>query len=355
MKRQYRIAVLTAVAALFPLSLAAQTIDPTVEVVRKYDVTIDDMAKPTIPASVDDSIYVFGRNFDYTIFNRPVSNLYDFTPYDALQLKPVAPQRYPFFYARLGCQYPVSPSAELHLQKITHSGLYFSLSGRHNSYFGELPSATSDAVINADKMQNDIRADFKYAWTSGEFDLNAGFNYDDFAFGGSDLIQENSRKAFNVSAGLRSAHKEANSIYYAFKADVRRTDAGYSFAPDTGSSLGETRLDLRGKVGTTFDIHRVYINMNIKYASYDKLKDYTIGIVEFSPMYEYDQGIFSGKLGVRFGNHFGILHDGVEAASDGNNLKPWSNIFPDIDARLRLVKDYLWLHAKLGGGNDMNA
>lgn len=356
MKRKYSTAFLTAVAVLSRLQLAAQTIDPTVEVVRKYEVNIDDMAKPTIPAAVDDSIYVFGRSFDYSIFNRPVSNLYDFTPYDALQLKPVAQKRYPFLYARVGCQYPLAPSAELHLQRITHSGLYFSLSGSHDSYIGELPSAVSGGSVNAAKYRNSLRADFKYAWASGEFDLNAGYNFDDFSFGtDAGPFQWNRRESFNLSAGLRSAHKEANSIYYAFKANLRRTDSDYAWKATDSLAIGETRLDLRGKVGTTFDVHRVYININIKYASYDKLKDYTLGIVEFSPMYEYDRGVFSGKLGVRFGNHFGILHDGMTAAVDGNNLKPWSNIFPDIDARLSLLRDYLWLHAKIGGGNDMNA
>lgn len=361
MRRFYMILAAASSAALFSLNAVAQTIDPTVEIVRKYDVSIDDKTKPVIPASVDDSIYVFGRNFDYSIFNRPIANLYDFTPYDALQLKVADPQRYPFFNIRLGCQYPFTPSADVHLQRITHSGLYFSLSGRHNSYFGELPAAIGQNPLDAGKLENDVRADFKYAWTSGELDLTAGYAYDDYSFKEQyGLSQWNRRQSFNVGAALRSAHKEDNSLYYAFRANVRRTDSDYLFGLGNAAvgdtlAIGETRLDFHGRVGTTFDVHRVYLNMNIKYVSYDKLKDYTLGIVEFSPMYEYDKGIFSGRLGVRFGNHFGILHEGVAEAEDGNNLKPWSNIFPDIDARLRIVKDYLWLHAVISGGNEMNA
>ena len=109
MKRIVIAALSAAFAILFPTVSAAQTIAPTVEVTRKYDVSIGDMVKPFAPVAFNDSLLAIERNFDYSIFSRPYRSLYDFTPYDALQLKPADPQRYPLVCARIGCQYPVMP------------------------------------------------------------------------------------------------------------------------------------------------------------------------------------------------------------------------------------------------------
>ena len=347
--------VLLVLFAAFAFSAAAQSIAPTVEVTRKYDVNMGDMVKPFAPAAFDDSLLRIERNFDYSIFSRPYRSLYDFTPYDALQLKPAELQRYPIVNVRVGCQYPVMPSAEVHLQKITHKGLYFSLSGNHDSYYGGLPSAVSDETVQAGRMQNGISGDFKYAWSAGEFNFRAGYNYDDYAYELGGTRQWNNRNALDISAALNSAHKEENSIYYNFAARLLRTGSSYYHTLTDSLSLAETMMNIKGRVGTTFDVHRVYINMDIKFAGYDELKNYTLGLVEFSPMYEMNYKGFSGKLGVRFGNRFGIKKEKDATVADGNDLEPWTNIFPDIDARLRLVKDYLWLHAQIGGGNDMNA
>lgn len=362
MKKTFITAIAAAFAVLFPAVSGAQTIAPTVEVTRKYDVSMGDMVKPFAPVAFNDSLLQIERNFDYSVFSRPYRSLYDFTPYDALQLKPAAPQRYPLICARIGCQYPVMPSAELQFQKITHKGFYFSLSGRHDSYFGNLPSAVSDDILSSGRMRNGVRGDFKYAWEAGEFNMKAGYDYDMYSFSLADIHQWNNRSAFDISAGLSSAHKEDNSIYYDFSARLLRTASAFSHTlPDPVThltdtlSLTETRMHLKGRVGTTFDIHRVYISMDIRFAGYDALKDYTLGVVEFSPMYEYERDWFSGKLGVRFGNRFGIPADKkATTVSDGNDLEPWTNIFPDIDARFTLMKDYLWLHTVLSGGNDMN-
>ena len=66
------------------LPLRAQV--ATVEVSRPYDVNLDGIQKPVIPIYIDDSLHRFDVHFDYSIFNRPYSDLYDFTPYETIQL-----------------------------------------------------------------------------------------------------------------------------------------------------------------------------------------------------------------------------------------------------------------------------
>ena len=87
------------------LPLRAQV--ATVEVSRPYDVNLDGIRKPAIPVSVDDSLHRFDVHFDYSIFNRPYGDLYDFTPYESIQLSTVGANRTPFVFARLGSQYAV--------------------------------------------------------------------------------------------------------------------------------------------------------------------------------------------------------------------------------------------------------
>ena len=360
------IRLLSAAAAILvmqPHNAGAQKIDPTVEIVRSYDASMNDILKPAIPNGIEDSVSTFARTFDYSIFDRPYSDLYEFVPYDALRIKPADIHHYPFFTARLGCQYPVMPTLELQFQKVTRKGLNFSLSGRHNSFWGNIPSAVSDYTVNAGKMRNDVSADFKYVWATGEFNAGARYDYDRFSFSSAgDCTTLFDRQALNFNMGLSSAHEEENSIYYKFGVDYTRTGAGYSRPWPIAStdiedplSLKENALELGGFVGTTFDVHRVYVDISIRYSAYDALKDYTLGVVEFSPIYEYSYKRFTGKLGVKFGNHFGINRNADGSVPDGNDLQPWSNIFPDIDARMELVKNYLWLHGVIGGGNDMNS
>ena len=73
------------------LTLRAQV--ATVEVSRPYDVNLDGIRKPAIPTSVDDSLHRFDVHFDYSIFNRPYGDLYDFTPYESIQLSTRSEER----------------------------------------------------------------------------------------------------------------------------------------------------------------------------------------------------------------------------------------------------------------------
>ena len=135
-----RIVILLCLCALaFPLRAQVAT----VEVSRPYDVNTDGIRKPAIPTAVDDSLHRFDVHFDYSIFNRPYGDLYDFTPYESVQLSTVGANRTPFVYARLGSQYAfgdqgLMPAGEVYLQSKPKKGFCSGLYGRHNSFFGDL-------------------------------------------------------------------------------------------------------------------------------------------------------------------------------------------------------------------------
>jgi len=352
------------------LPLRAQV--ATVEVSRPYDVNLDGIRKPAIPISIDDSLHRFDVHFDYSIFNRPYSDLYDFTPYESIQLSTVGANRTPFVYGRFGAQYAPSgkgviPSGELYLQTRPKNGFCSGLYGRHNSYFGLLaPGFEGAASLETARMQNTAGADITYDWSTGELMFDVRYDYDQYKYTRSEVydpaygIPTSLHKNNNLKASfnLNSAQKEANTIYYDVTLSYRNTQKDFYITTPSGHSpLGDTSrlregfVTVDGYVGATFDKHRIYIDMNIEYATYNGMHDFNIGVVEFSPIYKLQLKRLDAKLGVKFGSRYGIPG---EIEEPGLDLSARSSIFPDVDVRYALVKDALWAHAVVTGGNDLN-
>jgi hypothetical protein len=361
MKRIF-VLFLSFILAALQLSFG-QNIDPTVEVSGQYDVRLNDIHKPVIPTEVTDTLQRFDVSFDYSIFNRPFKDLYEFSPYEAAQLKTIGQQSYPFLYARLGCQYPLMPSAELQVQAVAKSNLYFGVSANHDSFWGDVHSALNDDVsLSRDKMKNGAGVNMKYAWKTGEFLLAADYDHAIYDYEYDDKWSQvndwycHKNDNLSVRANILSANKAENSIYYDFTGVFsnmrnRRNLSGSEYV----SRQDESYASFGGYVGTTFDRHRVYLDMSVDFAFYDEPKNYNTGIVEFSPIYEYKKGRFFGKFGVKFGNSFGTNKEEESTiTTDGNDVSASSSIFPDIDARYEVVSKALWLHLKAEGGNDMN-
>lgn len=356
---------LTIVALFFAL-LPLRAQNATVEVSRPYDVNLDGIRKPAIPTSVDDSLQRFDVHFDYSIFNRPYSDLYDFTPYESIQLATVGANRTPFVYARLGAQYAprergVLPAGELYLQTKPKNGFCSGLYGRHNSFFGQLDPAGTNP-LDTRRLENTVGGDLTYDWSTGELMLDLQYNFDRFRYALPGTGRPAARHANNdvtASFNLNSAHKEANTVYYDVTMAYRNTwkdflmeNAGdYALDRLPDASIGESLISVKGYVGASFDKHRIYVDMNIEHASYRGIRDFSAGVVEFSPFYQLDIKRLHARLGVKFGSRYG--QEGETAVEDAD-LSPRSSIFPDVDIRYTLIDKSLWIHTNLTGGNDLN-
>ena len=353
------LAILTLFLALLPLRAQVAT----VEVSRAYDVNLDGIRKPELPVSVDDSLHRFDVRFDYSIFNRPYGDLYDFTPYETIQLSTVGANRTPYVYTRLGAQYApgdkgVMPAGELYFQSKPKNGFCSGLYGRHNSFFGDLGRGFGAfPILNTERMENTVGGDITYDWATGELMLDVKYDFDRYDY---TALDDGNPAAFHrnnsltAAFNLNSAQKEENTVYYDVTLSHRRTQKELAMSsavrpPDT-ARLSESFLKVSGYVGATFDIHRVYIDMNIEYAAYAGLHDFQIGIVEFSPIYKYQRKRLDARLGVKFGTRYGVA--GTPEA--GLDLSPRTGIFPDVDLRYTLVDKSLWAHAVVTGGNDLN-
>ncbi len=368
MKRFVTILMLLAGA----VSLRAQV--ASVEVSRAYDVGLDGILKPAIPISVDDSLHRFDVRFDYSIFNRPYADLYDFTPYETIQLSTVGANRTPFLFARLGSQYAfgergVMPAGELYLQTKPRNGFCSGLYGRHNSFFGDLGRGFGgNAMLNTSRMENTVGGDMTYDWATGELMFDVKYDFDRYRYtptwngtavenGKTDIFPTAAHRnnSLTASFNLNSAQKEQNTVYYDVTFSYRNTqkDLAMSYpaaAPDT-TRISEGFLCVNGYVGASFDIHRIYVDMNIEYASYGGVHDFQIGVVEFSPIYKLQRKRLDAKFGVKFGTRYGIAGTIEEPGLD---LSARSSIFPDVDIRYNLIDRTLWAHAIVTGGNDLN-
>ena len=373
MKRIFTVCLLI----LSILPLRAQV--ATVEVSRPYDVKLDDIHKPAIPLSVDDSLQRFDVHFDYSIFNRPYNDLYDFTPYESIQLSTVGANRTPFVYTRLGAQYApgekgVMPAGELYLQSKPRNGFCSGLYGRHNSFFGDLGAGFGAfPVLGTTRYENTVGGDITYDWSTGELMFDVKYDFDRYRYetvaGGTTSVADfpdgyfptsttvfHKNNSLTASFNLNSAQKEENTVYYDITLSYRDTRKGFVldsiYSPLGGDkSLREGFLNVSGFVGASFDVHRVYVDMNIEHASYGGVHDFQIGVVEFSPIYQMHRKRLDARLGVKFGSRYGM--EGT-IAEPGLDIAPRSSIFPDVDIRYTLLDKTLWAHAVVTGGNDLN-
>lgn len=359
-----RIVIFLCLCALaFPLRAQVAT----VEVSRPYDINTDGIRKPTLPTAVDDSLHRFDVHFDYSIFNRPYGDLYDFTPYESIQLSTVGANRTPFVYARLGSQYAfgdkgLMPAGEIYLQSKPRKGFCSGLYGRHNSFFGDLGRGFNwDPILKTARMENTVGGDLTYDWETGEMMVDVKYDYDTYRFS---PIRESSQfpcssghtnGIFTGAINLNSAQKEENSIYYDVTLSYRNTKKALAMelpsTPFDTLRMREHFLNVSGFIGASFDVHRIYIDMNIEYAAYGGVHDFNIGVVEFSPIYQYHRKRLDARLGVKFGSRYGMAGT---IAEPGLDLTPRSSIFPDVDLRYTLVDKMLWAHAVVTGGNDLN-
>ena len=352
---------------LFALACPLRAQVATVEVSRPYDVNTDGIRKPTIPTAVDDSLHRFDVHFDYSIFNRPYSDLYDFTPYESIQLSTVGANRTPFIFARLGSQYAfgdqgLMPAGEVYLQSKPKKGFCSGLYGRHNSFFGDLGRGfNASPILNTARMENTVGGDLTYDWETGEMMVDVKYDYDTYHFSpvkeltALPFTGDHVNGSFTGALNLNSAQKEENTVYYDVTLSYRNTKKFLSLSNPASvldtSRIREHFLNVRGYVGASFEVHRIYIDMNIEYAAYGGVHDFNIGVVELSPIYQVHFKRLDARLGVKFGSRYGMAGTIPEPGLD---LTPRSIIFPDVDVRYTLFDKMLWAHAVVTGGNDLN-
>lgn len=345
------IAILTLTVAF---SAFAQ-IDPTVEVNRDYEGSIASYArKPLADTEITDSLKHFDVSFDYSIFDKPYKDLYEFSPYQAASLGVVQPDAIPHFSAKVAGQYPFMTELNIYTQLVSGKKVNFGIYGVYEAEKGQMPTMIRPfSYLQSERNKLSAGADFKYAWNKGEFNLSAAFKHSDASdahgaintFVAPGIAADSLKHLVNsivANFNIRSTDVQDHNFYYDINGSYFNSTKGLSreiIDTRPGFEASETALVIKARVGSSFEEHRMYVDVKSLNNWYDKHNKYYLGVIEFTPIYRYSKERFDARLGIRFGNRIGLDNK--------------TSIFPDIDAKFELIKNNLWIRAVAFGGNDI--
>ena len=328
---------------LFCGSLYAQ-IDPTVEVSRQYKVNIADIDRPmTDDHSVADSLQRFNVDFDYSIFNRPYTDLYEFTPYQTDSISKVTRRRPPYLMAQVGSQIPFSADMMLRSQLVARPKLNIGVDADLKGTVADLDYRGADKALGVVRVDGGLSANLRTAWKKGELTAVVGYKNSDY----QDEYMENPLahyvNSLAVDLNLVSADPQENSVFY--NVDFNYVTAAKKLAglPAMDTTYHNSKMSIKGTLGSSFDIHRVYVNMIYQMAVAGRGDEkLNVGLLEFMPVYEYYQGPFKMRVGARFGNTY--------IGADAN-----TTIHPEADIKFEVLKNTIWLRGVVSGGNELNS
>lgn len=357
MSRTYKLlsglTILGSTALLQPI-FAQQKIDPTLEVRRDFDAKLLEIQKGKLSTTYSDTVGNFNLNFDYSIFDKPIKDLYEFSPLPSAQIEGTSNLKYPVFYGNIGLNYPLNPHLDLYLQPNLPSSLSLTIYGKHNSFWGKLPLVNVDEgstvrdplKVSAPSAQNNIGVDFGYNWKGGELGLNIDYNKDFFSFYGYNqpvyeetLIYEYMRDTlshiydkFSSRFFIRSTNNKPNSFYYSL-------DFGYGFIGDKGN-YDENYLSLGGVVGPNFGRYNKFL-FSFRYQTSNSstttsLDKYNL---EIHPYYIFNKNRWIFEIGLRFNKYV-------------NPSAETFNIFLKGDVSYELVKNRFWFYGLVDGKNN---
>jgi len=165
MKRMLTILVLS----VWCMGANAQ-ISSTVEVQKDFEAGMGNILKSPLDPEIPDTLHRFELNFDYSIFDRKYTDLYDFTPMAAADLNRNRDIRYPWLYVDLNYGSLVAPQASLYIQP--------RLGEKHSLVFRGSHSSLWEGKMDEDlgnRSDTDAGAHYRYHFRRGE--IRAGMSF----------------------------------------------------------------------------------------------------------------------------------------------------------------------------------
>jgi len=367
---------------------AQQKIDPVLEVKRDFDAKLLEIHKGKLNTAYSDTVGNFNLNFDYSIFDKPLMNLYEFSPLPSAQIEGPKKLKYPFFYGNMGLNYPENIYLDLYLQPNMPSSLSLTIYGRHNSFWGELPLVnvaqgitTRDQIkVSAPSAQNNLGVDFGYNWKAGELGVNIDYKKDFFSFYGynqpraEDLVVPNNLAVIypnittlprvftaeyltdslshiydKLSARffVRSTNNRPNTFYYSLDFEYNNIgDKGNYETPIVNNGynnykeLTENYLNAGGVLGQSFaKYHKFLIAFRYKTSNSVNTTTFNRSDLEIHPYYTFSKNRWVFEMGLKYNKY---LNPSLEAF----------NIFFKGNISYELVKNRFWFYGLMDGKNN---
>ncbi|MCK9304963.1 MAG: hypothetical protein PHP30_03090 [Bacteroidales bacterium] len=384
----------TIVTISFATALTAQQkIDPTLEVKRDFDVNLLEIQKGKLRTVFDDSIGKFNLNFKYSIFDKPITNLYEFFPVTSAPPIPSVSPEQPLFFAAGGINMPFNPYADIFVQPSLPPSLSLIFYARNNSYLdkirlieeknGEL--VRGDQKVSAPSVKNSIGVGFGYDYKGGRISLNLDYNRNFFTYYGYDPVRDQvtypmpnsyqeiwepvfqtlprkytlgfmmdtlSHKYNNINAGVHLESLNGTETPFYYRASFRY---GYlhdkpSYRPLLSSvpaelindnpDYMENYLNISGSLGYIFATHHRFIT-GISYKASNSVNTSQLNRydLEVHPYYLFNRGNWVFEIGAKFNKS---VDPSVETF----------NIFFSGKLSYEAAKDVLWLYALADGKNN---
>lgn len=346
--------------SLWAVPLAAQTgIDSKVEVTKDYEGKVMKAEKSFLDTRVDDSLYNFKLDFDYSTFYRPYSDLYEFSPQHTADPLYDGKIRHPWFYARLGASYPLMPVADIYVAPYSGRRFSFLFYLNHDSFWGKLPlleqGRNEMGRVRADNMTNRAGVNLGFRWNTGEAVAEAGYSNRYYTYREALSPDDPSYHVFSnfeAAVKVRSTNPDRNSFYYDVDFRYRYFDDSQhfmSFVPVSGGNgVSEHVADLNASFGATVkSYHKIYLNVLTVTSMYN---DWTsgssmrhTGVWALAPTYKWEKDRWRIGAGVAFSSLYGSSPDDLP--------EPRMVFYPDVKAEFEAVENAFWLYAKAYGNH----
>lgn len=344
-----------------------QKIDPTVEVNRDFEGKIMEVHKSKLKSALADSLYNFNVRFNYSFFEKPYKDMYEFAPVESAKVPQLENTSRPDLIAKVGMGYPLAPQAEILYTPKLGNGNYLNIGGNFNLYKGKVPAVhqvegttpniyyLNDSGIKVENNEHKygIWGRYTHAWKSGEFNVNAGFDGGhNTYYGQADALPAsnegtNNHNYIQADAGIgvksSGAGKYGEKFNYAANLQFQHT------ADKLESRLKENLARFHAEIGPTVGkYNKLIVGIDAQAVMYEGIADYHYGIFGITPQYRFK----NGRLKV----NFGVKVEGKFTNSNKENIDKFHYLlFPAVDLSYGLVSKKLWFYAKADGSNTLNA
>ncbi len=361
---------------------AQQNINPTLEVKRDFDAKLLEISKSKLHSNFADSLGIFDLSFKYSIFDKPIKDLYEFIPLNFAEIDKTSAVKQPLLQLSAGSNYPINPFVSLLLQPISSPRFSLVLHAEHNSFLGKLPGTVKSRPIIGRGVQpgmapsslTNANLGFKYTHKKGETGIEAefkdGFNsyygLDEFGVTSQSLQYYPDTRSYKfmkdslshnlLKGGVRlyakSLNSKNNSFYYdldfrysALNAISKYYTINYSDSnPFPGlfkdSLFSENYINIGAAFGAGFlNFNKILVETRYEASNSYSTKTFDRSNVEIHPKYIYSKGRISADAGFKY-------HGWQEGATRGYNLYFSGSI------KFTLIKERFWIYALLDGKNN---
>ena len=345
---------------LLPVTVAAQNLNPTVEVSRQYRGSMADVIKPSVDMALPDSVLRFNLEYDYSVFDSPFRGSYEFRPFlTDMDIAPgVSPEH--AFYLRAGAGYSLHPELDLVWSPVRNDRFRLSLYAMHDSYVGRyrtlgLSDSGSEPAFMPDgsrysgyDLESAAGVDGSLDWNTGVMSFRAGYY-------GTALKDTSVTRAYDgvdLKFGLSSKQRLETHFVYDLNAAYRYAEDKFSCSAAARNCMTEHNLDIDASVGGSFRSgHSVLVDFGMDYARYGGVYDSWAGDFFVTPHYVYSGERWNVDLGVRLAFLFGGNGQDSPALL---NVSGGQVVYPDIRVDFTVIRKYMDLYLAAGGGPDIN-